>query len=181
MTRECAAQHGVAHPRNKCAQQTHAQETARRCGYVHGAQHFFTARHFFSAHGRSGMAESVLQPHRQEIARLYLERNTQAEIIRYLQQAHGINVNRSTLSRFLQSLPEIQQPQPGDPGISPEAERFLEQAEVYQKLQEASATLIESMSQNPTLEILCNPAPFIMVHLFMHSAIHEYILSAMHI
>ena len=95
------------------------------------------------------MAESVLQPHHQEIARLYFEeRNTQAEIIRYLQQAHGIQVNRSTLSRFLQSLPEAKQPpQPGDPGVSPEAERFLEQAEVYQKLQEASTTLIESMSQ----------------------------------
>ncbi len=95
------------------------------------------------------MAESVLHPYRTEIARLYFEeRNTQAEIIRYLQQAHGIQVNRSTLSRFLQSLPEAKQPpQPGDPGVSPEAERFLEQAEVYQKLQEASATLLESMSQ----------------------------------
>ena len=93
------------------------------------------------------MAESVLQPHRQEIVRLHLERNTQAEIIRYLQQAHGIQVNRSTLSRFLNSLPELQQSQPGDPGVSPEAERFLEQAEVYQKLQEASAALLESMSQ----------------------------------
>ena len=95
------------------------------------------------------MAESVLHPYRTEIARLYFEeRNTQAEIIRYLQQAHGIQVNRSTLSRFLQSLPEAKQPpQPGDPGVSPEAERFLEQAEVYQKLQEASAALLESMSQ----------------------------------
>ena len=95
------------------------------------------------------MAESVLQPHRQEIARLYFEeRNTQAEIIRYLQQAHGLHVNRSTLSRFLQSLPEAKQPpQPGDPGVSPEAERFAEQSEGYQKLQEASLALIESMSQ----------------------------------
>ena len=41
------------------------------------------------------MAESVLQPHRQELARLYFEeRNTQAEIIRYLQQAHSIRVDR---------------------------------------------------------------------------------------
>jgi hypothetical protein len=95
------------------------------------------------------MAESVLQPHRQEIARLYFEeRNTQVEIIRYLQQTHGINVNRSTLSRFLQSLPEAKEPpRPGDPGVSPEAERFLEQAEVYQKLQESSLALIESMSE----------------------------------
>jgi hypothetical protein len=95
------------------------------------------------------MAESVLQPHRQEIARLYFEeRNTQAEIIRYLQQTHGINVNRSTLSRFLQSLPEAKEPpRPGDPGVSPEAERFFEQAEVYQKLQESSLALIESMSE----------------------------------
>jgi hypothetical protein len=111
---------------------------------------FFEGAPFFcAAHGRSGMAESVLQPHRQEIARLYFEeRNTQVEIIRYLQQAHGIQVNRSTLSRFLQSLPEAKQPpQPGDPGVSPEAERFLEQAEVYQKLQEASATLLVSMPQ----------------------------------
>jgi hypothetical protein len=95
------------------------------------------------------MAESVLQPHRQEIARLYFEeRNTQAEIIRYLQQAHSIQVNRSTLSRFLQSLPEAKEsPQPGDPGVSPEAERFLEQAEIYQKLQESSLALIGSMSE----------------------------------
>jgi hypothetical protein len=95
------------------------------------------------------MAESVLQPHREEIARLYFEeRNTQAEIIRYLAQAHNLRVDRSTVSRFLNSLPEAKQPpQPGDPGVSPEAERFLEQAEVYQKLQEASATLLESMSQ----------------------------------
>jgi hypothetical protein len=95
------------------------------------------------------MAESVLQPHRQEIARLYFEeRNTQAEIIRYLQQAHGIQVNRSTLSRFLQSLPEAKQPpQPGDPGVSPEAERFAEQYEVFQKFQEANAVLLDSMSQ----------------------------------
>ena len=95
------------------------------------------------------MAESVLQPHHQEIARLYFEeRNTQAEIIRYLQQSHGITINRSTLSRFLQSLPEAKEPpRPGDPGVSPEAERFFEQAEVYQKLQESSLALIESMSE----------------------------------
>ncbi len=95
------------------------------------------------------MAESVLQPHRQEIARLYFEeRNTQAEIIRYLQQAHSIRVDRSTLSRFLRSLPEAKEPpRPGDPGVSPEAERFLEQVEVYQKLQESSLALIESMSE----------------------------------
>jgi hypothetical protein len=104
---------------------------------------------FFTAHGRIGMAESVLLPHRQELARLYFEeRNTQAEIIRYLEQSHGITINRSTLSRFLQSLPEAKEPpRPGDPGVSPEAERFLEQAEIYQKLQESSLALIESMSQ----------------------------------
>ena len=95
------------------------------------------------------MAESVLHPYRQELARLYFEeRNTQTEITRYLQQAHGIQVNRSTLSRFLQSLPEAKQaPQPGDPGVSPEAERFAEQYEVFQKFQEANAVLLDSMSQ----------------------------------
>jgi hypothetical protein len=95
------------------------------------------------------MAESVLQPHRQEIARLYFEeRNTQAEILRYLAQAHNLRVDRSTLSRFLQSLPEAKEPpQPGDPGISPEAERFAEQYRDLQKFQEANVALIESMSQ----------------------------------
>jgi hypothetical protein len=93
------------------------------------------------------MAESVLQPHRQEIVRLHLERNTQAEILRYLAQAYDLRVDRSTLSRFLNALPELQQPQPGDPGISPEAERFAEQYRDLQKFQEANVALIESMSQ----------------------------------
>ena len=54
------------------------------------------------------MAESVLQPYRKDIARLYFEeRNSQAEIIRYLEQAHGCKVTPSTLSRFIKALPDL--------------------------------------------------------------------------
>ena len=95
------------------------------------------------------MAESVLHPHRQEIARLYFEeRNTQAEIVRYLKQAHDIHVDRSTLSRFLKSLPEASEPPaPGDPGVSPEAERFLEQYGVFETLVQGNEEIMGAFSQ----------------------------------
>jgi hypothetical protein len=95
------------------------------------------------------MAESVLHPYRQEIARLYFEeRDTQAEILRYLKQAHHIEVDRSTLSRFLKSLPEASKPPvPGDPGVSPEAERFLEQYGVFEVLVQGNEEIIGAFSQ----------------------------------
>src|SRR4030095_4783077 len=136
----CAPHCGAhdAHPRNdagmrratRCCAPTHlmcATDARTRNGAAlrhcaRGTEFFLLIAIFCTAHGRSGMAESVLQPHRQEIARLYFEeRNTKAESIRYLQQAHGIRVDRSPLSRFLRSLPEAKEPpQPGDPGIPPE-------------------------------------------------------------
>jgi hypothetical protein len=95
------------------------------------------------------MAESVLHPHRQEIARLYFEeRNTQAEVVRYLKQAYKIHVDQSTLSRFLKSLPEASTPPaPGDPGVSPEAERFIEQYGVFQTLVEGNEEIMGAFSQ----------------------------------
>jgi hypothetical protein len=95
------------------------------------------------------MAESVLHPHRQKIAQLYFEeRNTQAEILRFLKQAHNIEVDRSTLSRFLKSLPEASTPPaPGDPGVSPEAERFIEQYSVFQTLVQGNEEIMGAFSQ----------------------------------
>ena len=113
-------------------------------------QDFFAAPCFARRTKGAAWPNRCCSPYRQEIVRLYFEeRNTQAEIIRYLQQAHGIQVNRSTLSRFLQSLSRSAAAVPAleTRAVSPEAERFLEQSEVYQKLQEASAALLESMSQ----------------------------------
>jgi hypothetical protein len=95
------------------------------------------------------MAESVLHTHTQEIARLYFkERNTQAEILRYLKQAYNIQVDRSTLSRFLKSLPEASEPPaPGDPGVSPEAERFIEQYGVFETLVQGNEEIMGAFSQ----------------------------------
>jgi hypothetical protein len=95
------------------------------------------------------MAESVLHPYRQEIAQLYFEeRNTQAEILRYLKQAHGVHVDRSTLSRFLRSLPEASKPPlPGDPGVSPEAERFFEQYGVFETLVQGNEEIMAAFAQ----------------------------------
>jgi hypothetical protein len=95
------------------------------------------------------MAESVLHPHRQKIAQLYFkERNTQAEILRYLKQAHNVHVDQSTLSRFLKSLPEASAPlEPGDPGVSPEAERFIEQYGVFQVLVQGNEEIMGAFSQ----------------------------------
>jgi arginine repressor len=93
------------------------------------------------------MAESVLQPYRTEIVRLYFEeRNSQAEIIRYLEQAHGFRVTPSTLSRFIKALPEIKKPlEPGEPNVSPDEEKVLQDGRTWVLLQ---TTLEEIMSQH---------------------------------
>lgn len=93
------------------------------------------------------MAESVLQPYRKEIVRLYFEeRNSQAEIIRYLEQAHGCRVTPSTLSRFIKALPEAKKPlERGEPNVSPDEEKVLQDGRVWVHLH---STLEEIVSQN---------------------------------
>jgi hypothetical protein len=69
-------------------------------------------------------------------------------VLRYLEQAHGIRAARSTLSRFLQYQPEAQQPRrAGDPGLSPEQERFLEQREVFEFLKQSDEKLLDQMTR----------------------------------
>lgn len=81
------------------------------------------------------VADSVLEPYRTEIARLYFEeRNSQAKIMTYLEQAHGFRVNSGTMSRFVRTLTPPRGHIPATPNLSPDEEQFLQDAELWQRV-----------------------------------------------
>ena len=91
---------------------------------------------------------SKLDPYKDEILKLRHERETQANIIRYLAREHDLTVSSSALSAFIrQHSPEIPPPGPHEPRVSPEEEHFFAQSAVYGEIQGGILELREQMGQ----------------------------------
>jgi hypothetical protein len=77
------------------------------------------------------MAERYLDQYRDEIITLYRDRRySQVRIRKYLEDNYGLEVPKATMSLFIKALPASI----SEPEVTPEAEHFLEQYEVYQSL-----------------------------------------------
>lgn len=75
--------------------------------------------------------ESYLDQYRDEIITLYRDkRYSQVRIRKYLEDKYGLEVPKATMSLFIKALPASI----SEPEVTPEAEHFLEQYEVYQSL-----------------------------------------------
>jgi arginine repressor len=90
-----------------------------------------------------------LDRYRDEIIRLYRDqRKTQAQIRRHLEETYNIDVPKTTLSNFIQELRAaglLGTAQ--EPSITPEEEQFLAQYEVFQKLEQSSAQVLDAAAQ----------------------------------
>jgi hypothetical protein len=95
------------------------------------------------------MAEPrYLDRYRDEIIRLHRQRYTQARIRRHLEETYTIDVPKTTLSNFMAQLrSEGAIGTAAEPRVTPEEEQFLAQYEVFQKLEQSSAQVLEGIAQ----------------------------------
>ena len=94
------------------------------------------------------MANSRLDPYRDEILQMVRARRTQAEIIQHLAAEYGITIRKSSLSEFIKKhTSSITSLPVNEPRVSPEEENFLSQAEVYGELQSSAKLLLDKMEE----------------------------------
>lgn len=91
------------------------------------------------------MANSRLDPYRDDILRLVRERRTQAAILQHLAAEYGVTIRKSTLSEYIKK--QTSTAPPPEPRVSPEEEHFLAQAEVYGELQASAQALLDKMNE----------------------------------
>ena len=95
------------------------------------------------------MAEPrYLERYRDEIIRLHRQRYTQARIRRHLEETYTIDVPKTTLSNFMAQLrSEGAIGTAQEPRVTPEEEQFLAQYEVFQRLEQSSAQVLDAVAQ----------------------------------
>lgn len=94
------------------------------------------------------MAERYLDRYRDEIIQLHRQRYTQARIRRHLEDTYNIDVPKTTLSNFMQELRSAGLiSTAAEPRVTPEEEQFLAQHEVFQKLEQSSAQVLDATAQ----------------------------------
>jgi hypothetical protein len=94
------------------------------------------------------MAERWLEKYRDEIIEMHRQRLTQARIRRVLEDKYSIDVPKTTISNYLKELRASGLlSSPDEPPVTPEEEHFLEQADVYLKLQQSSVHVVEAIAQ----------------------------------
>ena len=95
------------------------------------------------------MAEPrYLERYRDEIIRLHRQRYTQARIRRHLEETYTIDVPKTTLSNFMAQLrSEGAIGTAQEPRVTPEEEQFLAQYEVFQRLEQSSAQVLDAIAQ----------------------------------
>src|SRR5688572_753839 len=94
------------------------------------------------------MAERWLEKYRDEIIEMHRHRVTQARIRRALEDKYSIDIPKTTLSNYIKELRASGLiSTPDEPPVTPEEEHFLEQADVYLKLQQSSVHVVEAIAQ----------------------------------
>ena len=95
------------------------------------------------------MAEPrYLERYRDEIIQLHRQRYTQARIRRHLEETYTIDVPKTTLSNFMAQLrSEGAIGTAQEPRVTPEEEQFLAQYEVFQRLEQSSAQVLDAVAQ----------------------------------
>lgn len=97
------------------------------------------------------MANSRLDPYREEILQMVRARRTQAQIIHHLATEYGVTIRKSTLSEYLKKQAgSALSLSATDLRVSPEEENFLAQTEVYTELQASAQALLEKMNDVQT-------------------------------
>ena len=90
----------------------------------------------------------LLERYRAEIIDMLGQRKTQVQIRRHLENKYDTDIPKSTLTDFVHDLRQTGAiGETPEPRVTPEEEHFLEQYEVYEKLQRSSQEMLDATAR----------------------------------